>query len=84
MFACLFVRQKNNKFIFIFNYLINRLLKPTNHFNIEENAKRGRRKSAKMVLVQRTCKSSINPALQSINLGKTVSYESQNEVQNVN
>ncbi|RNA13131.1 hypothetical protein BpHYR1_024319 [Brachionus plicatilis] len=37
-----------------------------------------------MALEQRTSTGSINPALQSINLGNTFSNESENEVQNVN
>ncbi|RNA08565.1 hypothetical protein BpHYR1_003535 [Brachionus plicatilis] len=44
----------------------------------------GRRKRAKMALRTRTSTGAINPALQSINLGNTVSKESENEFQNVN
>ncbi|RNA26526.1 hypothetical protein BpHYR1_044217 [Brachionus plicatilis] len=43
-----------------------------------------RYKRAKMALKQRAYTCQISPALQSINLGNTVSNESENEVQNVN
>lgn len=46
--------------------------------NIEANAKRGRRKRAKMALIQRTSTGLINPALQSINIENEIPNESQN------